>query len=833
MDLAAGEAMDPRDGGSPGPAWTGRLADLLRRAGVSVRRVSAADGELAIELAGDAGEATATIRVVPRAAGGPNYKATERYGYRYRTPGPETPASMRRIDLVIAILVRLESRLPDDWTRMDTAGTTRSFAHRFPFASVDRSLGDDGRAEDQVLVRLTPRCNQDCPFCSAPDCAEPDDGSLAGCIEAAAAEFPGCLLTLTGGEPTLRRGWETVLTRALTLPGVGGVQVQTNAVAFATPDAATRVGPDPRLLWFVSLHAIDEALYDRITRTQGQLPRALDGLRALLAAGHRVIVNAVVGSANAAHLADLATRLPGLLQGLPLPQLHVSVLMCPPHRPASEEWLIPYEDLVPLLERAVDAAASSGLPMSPLVASTHASIPPCFVSPEQRARMHRRPMLSAGETGYEDPSRPWIKSRVCRSCEADPTCLGVPAPYARRFGLAGLRPFGMPASEATWQARARSLLVGHPEAQVRLAELVPPGTLPSIPCTRPWTRLELHDGGTFGPCCADYMTGRHFVPEGASPADLWGADLLRAYRVQMRSDGHPAGCRTTCPVLLGGQETPDRLVLRGGSSRAVENRIRMAEAIVAGRADTHHAPTSIGVPVTSFCNYDCQMCECGERGTLDDQRTAAFWAGLDPWLADGADLDVNGGEPLASPVFREWLEALAARDQAPVVGLVTNGSLLTPEWLARLPRLPFRTITVSLNAATPETYRTVNRGVPWARIRRNLDALLAARRDGRLVAEVTYSMVVLKANLREVVAFAELGLADGVAVRYLLPQRDRNAQSILTSAETMAAAEDGLRRAAARLRAHGLARWADDAAVQADILAQRRAADLLEPIGND
>ncbi|HOI11700.1 MAG TPA: radical SAM protein, partial [Myxococcota bacterium] len=203
------------------------------------------------------------------------------------------------------------------------------------------------------------------------------------------------------------------------------------------------------------------------------------------------------------------------------------------------------------------------------------------------------------------------------------------------------------------------------------------------------------------------------------------------------------------------------------------------------------------------------------------------------WLADGADLDVNGGEPLASPVFRDWIRALAARDQAPVVGLVTNGSLLTPEWLASLPRLPFRAITISLNAATPATYLAVNRGVPWTRIRANLDALLAARRDGRLAADITYSMVILKANLHEIVAFAELGLADGVAVRYLLPQRDRNAQSILTSAEAMAASRDGLRRAADRLRTRGLDRWADDAAVQADILDRRLAAGLLDPIGND
>lgn len=825
--------MNPSDRNPAETPWTVRLADLLRKAGAPVSTITAADGELSAVLDDGDGGVAATVRVVPLDVGGPNYRTTSRFGYRYATPHGDDATRMAQIDLVIGILARIESRLPDDWTRPGPGAALRAFAHRFPFASIDRAVGPDGRPHAQVLIRLTPRCNQDCPFCSAPDCAEPDDADLAACIESAAQAFPECLVTLTGGEPTLRRGWDALLTRTLAQPGIGGVQVQTNAVTFGMPGMAQRVPPDPRLLWFVSLHAIDPDLYDRITRTQGQMPRALDGLRTLLAAGHRVIVNAVVGSANAAHLAELARALPSLLPGLPLPELHVSVLMCPPHRPQADTWLIPYQELVPLLEQAVQAAADSGLPMSPLVSSTHASIPPCFVSPAQRARMSHRPVLTTDETGYEDPSRPWVKSRACRHCAADDRCLGVPAPYARRFGLDGLRPFGALPDDLPWPDRARALLVGHPTAQIALADLVRAEELPAIPCTRPWTRLELHDGGTFGPCCADDMAGRHFLPPDASPTALWRDDLLRQYRAQMLSGGHPAGCRPTCPVLRSGREAANRLVLRGGSARAVENRIRMAQAILAGRLDLDHGPASLGIPVTSYCNYDCLMCECGERGTLADQRTASFWTDLDDWLADGADLDVNGGEPLASPIFRDWLRELAARDQAPVVGLVTNGSLLTPEWLASLPRIPFRTVTISLNAATAETYRTVNRGIPWDRVRRNLDGLLAARREGRLVAEITYSMVLLKANVAEVADFARLALQDAVSCRFLLPQHDRNHQSILTSPDAMATAEAGLRHAADLLAGQGLARWADDARVQADILAQRQADGILTPIGND
>ncbi len=976
-----GETSDPK-----GPAWTGQVAGLLRRVGVPVQGVRAGPEGVIVEVGDGQGGLAATVFMAPLDVDGRYYKATARHGFFYRTAGPEDAALLRLVDLAIAVLARLEDRIaaamvaPQVRARAvpgaQALSLDRDFARRFPFASVDWAVGPDGRAEAQVLVRLTGRCNQDCPFCSAPILAiDPSDEDLYACLQAAAETYPGCLFTLTGGEPTLRQGWSELVREALATLGIGQVQVQTNAVVFARgrtslPDA------DPRLLFFVSLHATDEHLYDLVTRSRGQFDRAIRGVRALLRAGHRVLLNAVVGSANAAHLPDLVRSVPTLFRGLPLPEVHVSVLMCPPHRARAEEWLIPYEDLVLHLRRAVAEARAAGVPMSPLVASTHASIPPCFLSPEERASMRNRPLVSPGETGYEDLSRPWVKARACRTCAADAHCLGVPAPYARRFGLQSLRPFqagarekvvpitalslgdldalvpeaveqallpdrggvvldllppeavsppdravsfsdlfsrmpealrllgagvvrvrsrsGRPAclfpdvaaqallpgahadpsgpgayapacascaaragcggvspsylarfgsgelkpfvlsgrGSPSWKDRARWLLVDHPDVRIPVTRLVLEEDLPDIPCTRPWTRLEYHDGGTYGPCCADYMNGRHFVPEGASPLDLWQSDLLRWYRSELLTRERPRGCRTSCPVLAGRLEPPARLVLRGGPKPVVENQLRMVEALLDRRLDADWMPTSLCVPVTSFCNYDCLMCECGQIGTLADQKPLAFWEGLARFLDAGAEVDANGGEPLASPVFRAWLRRIADEGGPPRVAVVTNGAFLTPRWVHSFPRLPFRSVTVSLNAATPETYLAVNRGLPWSRIRRNLDALLEARRTGRLLGEITYSMVILRANLREVRAFASLGLADRVGVRYLLPQFNRSNQSILVVPEAMREAAAALDDVACLLDQAGQPRWAEEARTHARILRDRLAAGLFEPIGN-
>ncbi len=687
-------------------SWLSRLTELMQRAGVPVSLIHARAGVLTFEL-GDNG---ASIYMSRPDSTEPCYKSTKNFAYRYKIFQENTGDWMSLINLAIAILTRLEEKLPTDWTAGGPEMAVREFSRRFPFASVDMAHDSTGTTKAQILLRLTPVCNQNCPFCSAPDCAEPADAELQTCIQAAITEFPGSLITLTGGEPTLRKGWAEVLRQILASREVEGVQVQTNAVSFAK--SAPAIQPDPRLLWFVSLHSIDEHLYDEITQTKGQMSLAIKGLKNLLGAGHRVIVNVVVGSRNAAHLAVLARNLPELLMGLPLPELHVSVLMCPPHRPESDQWLIPYEELVPLLELAVESAARSGLPMAPLVSSTHASIPPCFVTPEQRAIMVNRPKISKEETGYEDFSKPWVKSLTCKNCAQDDTCLGVPAPYARRFGIQNLHP--IPLIEG-WRRRDLET-PGQGQVRISLGELVGADNLPAILCTRPWTRLKLHDENTFGV-------------------------------------------------------------------------------------------------------------------TLDDQRSPEFWNDIEKWIENGTTVDINGGEPLTSPHFRQWIERLATLDLKPSIGLVTNGSLLTPKWIESLPKLPFKSITISLNAASPKTFEMVNRGVPWATIRKNLEALQAAKSQGKFDGEIVYSMVILLANLHEIEDFAKLALKDNVSCRFLLPQHNRNNQSIMTSAAAMSAAENSLRAAADMLKK--LPRWSQDATASADILAKRLEIGELSPIGND
>ena len=221
----------------------------------------------------------------------------------------------------------------------------------------------------------------------------------------------------------------------------GRIQVQTNAVRFAAAVDPATLPVVPRLRFFVSLHALDQAIYDRCTGTRRQFDKAISGIRRLLAAKHRVTLNAVVTRANIGHLEDYVRLLPRVFRGARRPALHFSVLICPEWNPRAAASLVRYGEVVDVLRRAARTARALGLDLHPLRSSTHASLPACVLPARERVRRSDY-RIGEHETGYEDPARPFVKAARCRGCRETERCLGVPQPYARAFGLEELRPIG-------------------------------------------------------------------------------------------------------------------------------------------------------------------------------------------------------------------------------------------------------------------------------------------------------------------------------------------------------------------------------------------------------
>ena len=424
--------------GSGAPAWMSQLGLALGRYQVPAREVSC-DGGLLRVVMGHPDEEMLEAEVRPMAEGAQGWAVVEGFVLGYQGQDDLGPHRERWMKALAAVVKGLAHVMPP---ALDTGGALftgrvnpeQRFRRSFPFCDVERSQVR-GQEVVEVLLRATSRCNQACPFCSASERASASASAVGACIRAAGKVYPGCLLSITGGEPTLRPTFLDEVALALEQPGVGQVQVQTNAVAFARRLDPAALASRDDLSFFTSLHALDPAIYDACTATQGQLPRALQGITRLMEAGHRVTVNCLVQGLNLDHLPGYIEALPAALPWNARAALHFSVLICPEYRPGAQAFLVPYARLAPALEAAAARASALGLRVDPLRSSTHAAIPACLLGAREREHDPHRPRVQAGETGHDDLSLPWVKAARCQGCLEDPYCLGLPAPYARRFGL--------------------------------------------------------------------------------------------------------------------------------------------------------------------------------------------------------------------------------------------------------------------------------------------------------------------------------------------------------------------------------------------------------------
>jgi pyruvate-formate lyase-activating enzyme len=301
----------------------------------------------------------------------------------------------------------------------------------------------------ELLVRLTARCNQACPFCSAPPPhPDADQASLWAWLEGALPRHPNPCVTLTGGEPTLWPGLPALVERLLAHPAVRAVKVQSNAVGLADARRLAAYRPHPRLAFFVSLHGATPEVYDACTGSAGQLEAARRGIEGLVAAGHQVTLNLVATRHNLDHLQAWVDDLAAWLGPSPWLRLHFSVMTCPEHRGTAPDLLVRYREAVPGLLEAARRARAAGLACDALLDSSHAAVPPCLLPAEERSRGDRgdgrvaRPLHGDVEGAPRGSPPGWTKAPACGRCAEDAWCLGLPRPYVERFGLGELSPIG-------------------------------------------------------------------------------------------------------------------------------------------------------------------------------------------------------------------------------------------------------------------------------------------------------------------------------------------------------------------------------------------------------
>ena len=299
----------------------------------------------------------------------------------------------------------------------------------------------EGRRGNELLLRTTFVCNQRCPFCFVPLTPRPDDPARIERVLEDLPRPPGPreILTLSGGEPTADPNLLRII-RFARRKGFRRFGLQTNGVLLARAGLLERLVRLGVVDYMISFHSHKPELYDRLTGSRGHFPDAVAGLRKLIRTRPcRVTVNVVVNAHNHQDLPALIGFLGRLCADIPRrrrPGVYFSMINEIGHLQAPS-WTVDLERVAPHLRQAVARCQREGLPVQPFTGES--SFPLCLLSrpsryasardlPQDRLRYAEDFSGEAGAVGR-------AKRPLCRRCAYDLKCAGVPAAYARRFGL--------------------------------------------------------------------------------------------------------------------------------------------------------------------------------------------------------------------------------------------------------------------------------------------------------------------------------------------------------------------------------------------------------------
>lgn len=278
-------------------------------------------------------------------------------------------------------------------------------------------------------------------------------------------------------------------------------------------------------------------------------------------------------------------------------------------------------------------------------------------------------------------------------------------------------------------------------------------------CTAPWTTLEVTDfDGRVHQCDKSWTLGDRGQLAGNSLQALWNGPGYRAARRSMAAHDTDRLCRSICPRLRDGRYAPSRLRPYGRSAIFVENQRLLREDVAERREEMRALPLRMSLCPSSYCNYDCIMCDYGRTARRD--LPSHVWEELAELLPTLGELNLHGGEPLACADVMKFLREMdSARYPDLRVNLITNGSLLTERALAHMRGCAFGEVTVSLNAGSADVYARVQRGIAFEDVLENVDALVRFRDSQPAGFNVALGFVVQPANAETIVDFARLARA--------------------------------------------------------------------------
>jgi pyruvate-formate lyase-activating enzyme len=294
-----------------------------------------------------------------------------------------------------------------------------------------------------------------------------------------------------------------------------------------------------------------------------------------------------------------------------------------------------------------------------------------------------------------------------------------------------------------------------------------PKSDPEVICVTPWTTMEVVDpDGRARQCCSTWTLGDRGNVLEQPLLSVWNGAGYRLARKIMSGRDVSALCQPICSRLHDRKFSETNFTIQSGSEAFVENQLRIAEDIAERREVTRGRPLRLALCPSTYCNYNCIMCDHGRSPRRD--LSPSIWEEVAELMPTLQTLTLLGGEPLANPHTMRFLREFdAERWPDAAVDVVTNGSLLTTQALKHLKRCRLGNVTLSANAGTAETYERVQRGLPFEQWLANLDALLSFRAEIARWFGITLSFVLQPAASASLIPFGEIAHRRNLPIRLM------------------------------------------------------------------
>ena len=178
------------------------------------------------------------------------------------------------------------------------------------------------------------------------------------------------------------------------------------------------------------------------------------------------------------------------------------------------------------------------------------------------------------------------------------------------------------------------------------------------------------------------------------------------------------------------------------------------------------SPKTVAVGYDYTCNLKCVTCREDFRTAKGKDARACQESAevVERDVLPGCEFLImaGDGEVLLSPAYRALYTSPAVR-HLKWLRLLTNGTLFTPEkWKELRAHTDAKIMmTVSIDAATAETYEQIRRGGHFDQLKKNMEFAAGLRKKGDL-SYLRFNFVVQKKNYQEMIPFTEWGKELGI-----------------------------------------------------------------------